>query len=273
VSLAVVLGGGGSAGVAWEVGVLHGLAEEGVDLRGATTYVGTSAGAVVAVRLLAATGTAELYAEACRPVDATLMELDYPALEARWAAAAAGATSATDARARIGALALAADTMTPQARRAEIAALLPVHEWPEGRLLVTAVGVADGEAASFDRGSAVDLVDAVGASCAVPGVWPPVVVHGAAYMDGAVRSTTNADLAAGHDRVVVLAPLPPLGGLARELGRLPEGTTSVAVEADAAAVAAFGSNPLDPRTGPAAAVEGRRQGRERAAEIGELLRG
>ena len=272
-SLAVVLGGGGSAGVAWEIGVLRGLAEEGVDLREAETYVGTSAGAVVALRLLAAADTAELYAEACRPVDATPMELDYPAVEASWAAAAAGATSAADARARIGALALAADTMSPEARRAELAAVLPVREWPEQRLLVTAVAAADGAAASFDRDSGVDLLDAVGASCAVPGVWPPVRVHGAAYVDGAVRSTTNADLAAGHDRVVVLAPLPPLGGVGRELARLPEGTRSLAVEADDGAVRAFGANPLDPRTGPAAAVEGRRQGRERAGEVGAVLRG
>jgi NTE family protein len=258
--LAVVLGGGGSAGVAWEIGVVHGLAEGGVGLRSADLLVGTSAGSIVAVRMCSGASTARLFEEVCRPVGAVPMDLDYHAVEAGWAGATVGATSAADARRRIGDLALAAETMTPAQRRSEIAALLPSLEWPERPLVVTAVNTADGEAAWFDRGSEVSLLDAVSASCAVPGVWPPVEVLGTPYMDGAVRSTINADLAAGHERVLVLAPLAPIGGVARELGRLPEGTRHLAIEADERSLATFGSNPLDPRTGPAAAREGYRQG-------------
>jgi NTE family protein len=102
-------------------------------------------------------------------------------------------------------------------------------------------------------------------------VWPPVEVHGEPYIDGAVRSSVNVDLAAGSDRVVVLAPLPPLGGMARELARLPEGTRHHVVAADEESVAAFGANPLDPRSGPAAAREGYRQGRREAAAVATLL--
>jgi NTE family protein len=268
--LALVLGGGGSAAVAWEIGVLHGLVESGADARTADTVVGTSAGSIVAVRLLSGGDTALLYEEVCRPVEAGPMELDYPALEARWAEATAGATSAADARRRIGDLARAAPTMPPEQRRQEIAALLPSLDWPEQRLLVAAVNAGDGQPASFDRDSGV-LLDAVAASCAVPGVWPPVEVHGETYIDGAVRSSVNVDLAAGHDRVLVLAPLPPPGGLARELARLPEGTRHHVVEADEQSVASFGANPLDPRSGPAAAREGYRQGRREAAAVAALI--
>ncbi len=48
---ALVLGGGGITGIAWEVGVLAGLAEAGVDLTGADLVVGTSAGSVVGAQV------------------------------------------------------------------------------------------------------------------------------------------------------------------------------------------------------------------------------
>jgi len=50
---AVVLAGGGERVVAWEIGVLAGFADAGLDLRGAVRIVGTSAGALVAARLAA----------------------------------------------------------------------------------------------------------------------------------------------------------------------------------------------------------------------------
>ena len=52
-SRALVLGGGGLTGIAWETGVLVGLAESGIDVTGWDAVIGTSAGAVVGARLLA----------------------------------------------------------------------------------------------------------------------------------------------------------------------------------------------------------------------------
>jgi NTE family protein len=98
-------------------------------------------------------------------------------------------------------------------------------------------------------------------------------VGGRTYVDGAVRSTVNVDLAAGSGLVVVLAPMPPIGGIARELDRLPAGTRSHVVESDAQALASFGSNPLDPGTGPGAAREGYRQGQQSAPAVAALLAG
>jgi len=72
---------------------------------------------------------------------------------------------------------------------------------------VTAVDAATGEFRTFDRDSGVPLVQAVAASCAVPGVYPPVTIGGRRYVDGGMRSAANVDLAAGVERVVVLAVL------------------------------------------------------------------
>jgi NTE family protein len=110
-------------------------------------------------------------------------------------------------RTRIGAYALAAPTVPEAERRANIAARLPSHTWPKPRLLIVAVDTATGEEYIMDRESGVSLVDAVAASCAVPGIRPPVTIAGRRYMDGGMRSTTNADLAKGYDRVLILNPL------------------------------------------------------------------
>jgi predicted acylesterase/phospholipase RssA len=48
---ALVLGGGGAVGVGWQTGLLTGLREAGVDLAGAESIVGTSAGALVGALL------------------------------------------------------------------------------------------------------------------------------------------------------------------------------------------------------------------------------
>ncbi len=111
-------------------------------------------------------------------------------------------------RAGIGKQAMAARTVTEQARLPIIASRLPVHDWPARKLLITAVEAVSGEWVVFDRTSGVSLVQAVLASCAVPLAWPTFTINGKSYMDGGMRSGTNADLAAGNDRVVVLLPLP-----------------------------------------------------------------
>ena len=123
----------------------------------------------------------------------------------------------------------------------------------------------------FTRDSGVALVDAVAASCAVPGIWPPVTINGRRYIDGGVRSSTNADLAAGSDRI--LAIIPSLADQPDPFSR-PEGEIELlkpaavlAVYADAASAAAFGTNPLSPATRGPAARAGREVGRSRAAEV------
>jgi NTE family protein len=266
-SRALVLGGGGIAGVGWELGLLAGLAARGVDVRAADLVVGTSAGSVVGALVATGRDLEELYAAQLLPVpaDEPTVDVDAMALMTAIGAALAGAAGEREARARVGELALHADTVPEADRRAAIASRIGDPSWPAQRLVVTAVDTADGAFTTFDAASGVPLLDAVTASCAVPGVWPPITVGGRRYMDGGMRSATNADLAAGCDRVLVVAPVEgfadsPLGpGFTAELDALRRDGDVHVVVADAAAREAFGANPLDPRTREPSARAGRAQ--------------
>jgi len=268
----LVLAGGGVAGIAWELGVLRGVQDIDADLLSSLTaadvVVGTSAGSAVAAQITSGTALDDLYAAQLAEKSSEIeVDIDLEDLMARFAAAAAGATSAADARRRIGALALATPTVSEPARRAAVAARLPAAAWPGRVVLLPAVDAESGEPVIFTRDSGVALADAVAASCAVPGVWPPVTIGGRRYMDGGVRSATNADLAAGCDRILVItgAP-PPWGSLDGEIELLKPAGVRV-VHADAASLAAFGTNPLSPATRGPAARAGRRIGRAQAGDL------
>jgi len=261
---ALVLGGGGVTGVAWELGILTGLAEAGVDLAKADLVVGTSAGSVVGTYVASGIDLEERYG---RQVAASTGEiparLGLPTI-GRFAWAMLRSRDAVTYAARIGRMALAASTVPEASRREVIAGRLGVTEWPSKRFLVTAVDAATGEFKVFDRDSGVSIVDAVGASCAVPGVWPPVTIDGRRYIDGGVRSATNADLAAGCSKVVIIAPI-SLGGKniprvsAQAEALRAAGASVIVIAPDSAAKQAIGRNVLDPARRPAAARAGRTQ--------------
>lgn len=262
-SRALVLGGGGVTGVAWELGILAGLAEAGLDLTGAELLVGTSAGSVVAAQVASGTPLEELYERQLASVSAEVGARMGLGVLLRLAGAMLSTRDEAKARARIGTMALGAHTMPEAERKAIIAARLPNHEWPDRRLVITTVAADNGEFVAFEKSSGVSLVDAVAASCAVPGVWPPVTISGRRYIDGGMRSAVNADLAAGYERVVVLAPINTAfrrsQNPAAQLAQLGEGVRSVIVAPDAAAKTAIGNNPLDPSRRAPAAQAGRKQ--------------
>jgi NTE family protein len=290
ITRALVLGGGGLAGIAWEVGVLVGLAEGGVDLGLADRVVGTSAGAVVGTLLTTGVDLAAIHQEhlAGRGGDRSgpPATLDTEKLGAELAAAMNGACDAGEMRARLGAWALAADTPPEAERREIIDARLPVKDWPRTDLRISAVDAETGELAVFTRDTRVELVDAVAASCAVPGVWPPMTAGKRRYVDGGVASIVHVaradddgfEITGPADRVVVVAPLdPPAGGPFRSVGQEVDhrqgqhpDTAAVTIIADATSVAAFGTNVLDPATMPGSAAAGYEQGRARAGEVAAL---
>ena len=107
---------------------------------------------------------------------------------------------------RIGAVANTTPTVSEAVRREVIAQRLPSHDWPDRDMRITAIDIGTGELVAFTATSGVDLVDAVAASCAVPGAWPPVTIGERRYMDGGVGSTMNLRLAGDCDAVVVLVP-------------------------------------------------------------------
>jgi NTE family protein len=277
---ALVLGGGGITGIAWEIGVVAGLADAGIDLTSADLVVGTSAGSVVGAQLTSGTPVEELFAGQLEPpTHERVARLGRRVLARYGLAMLRSRRDDVAFRRRIGALACAAAdaglTPTEDERRAAIASRLPVTEWPDRRLVVTAVDAETGEFARFTRTSGVELVAAIGASCAVPGVYPPVTIDGRRYVDGGMRSGANADLANGYERVVVLAPLPRGFGLMTSVDAQVTGLVSrvAVVSPDAAARTAIGKNVLDPAARAAAARAGRRQAADVAARVAEAWTG
>nr|WSX52991.1 patatin-like phospholipase family protein [Streptomyces sp. NBC_00974] len=276
---ALVLGGGGLTGVGWEAGMLYGLARAGVDLFGADLVVGTSAGSVVGAQLASGLLTPqELYERQLGDPGGELPAKLGASLIGRYAVAMVRSRDAKAYRRRVGALALAAATEPEAERRKVLEGRLVSHDWPERRLVVAAVDALTGEMAAFDRGSGAGLVEAVSASCAVPGVWPPVTVDGRRFIDGGVRSATNADLAAGYARVVILAPISMGSGLvpspASQAARLrAAGAKVLLITPSAAARKVFGRNVLDPARRDPAARAGLAQASEHAAEAADVWAG
>lgn len=269
---ALVLGGGGVTGVAWEIGVLAGLAACGVDLTDADLVVGTSAGSVVGVDVRSGRSLADSYDRQLAPPTGEIVAKVGLGVLARYLLAVAFTRDPARSLRRIGALALRAKTIPEAARRTVIEGRLPVTDWPAGLLKVTAVDAVSGEFTVFDAASGVGLVDAVGASCAVPGVWPPVSIGDRRYFDGGMRSAANADLVVGCRGVVIVAPLtrgfgamPSVARQAREL--VVGGSEVVVIEPDAAALKAIGRNVLDPARRAAAAQAGYAQAAPVAAAV------
>jgi NTE family protein len=267
---ALVLGGGGVTGIAWEIGLLLGLAERGVELSTADGFVGTSAGSVVAAQLTSGVPLDRLFAEQEAG--------DAPELRGRLGVGGilrftvAGAWRGDPARGRawLGRAALKARTVPEAERLAVIERRLPARTWPARPLLLTAVDAETGATVVFDSTSGVSLLDAVAASCAVPTVWAPVTIAGRRYIDGGARSVANADLAAGCARLVVITPR---AAAVRRADRPDAQAAALGVpfavaSPDRAARAAMGRDSMDPARRAASA----RAGREQAARLADHIR-
>ncbi len=303
-NVALVLGGGGAAGQAWQVGIVAGLAEAGLDMtEAADLVVGTSSGATTAAQVRSGIPAAELLASVLsEPVQPAGQNREQPpslpmaTVFERMRAIGAAATSAGDLRRAMGAFGLESDsTLGPGAgqRRAMVAARLPRPEWPDRPMIVVAVDAHTGELAAFDRDSGVDLVDAITASTALPGMVPTHSINGAHYINGGVRSGENADLTSGYANVVVLSPLGGRGQTPPERGadpvgqfeglrRSPEwgtdlvsqvealrkqGSSVEVITPDADSRAAMGTNQMDPATRIPAARAGFAQGKQEATRV------
>jgi NTE family protein len=276
-SHALVLSGGGVTGIAWCVGFLHGLQLAGVDVTTADLIVGTSAGATVGAQIAEGTSLSALVARQEGPVETSgeiSVDLDLDNFLTRLVEVLEGVTDPTEIRARIGSIALETPTVPESSRRAVIASRLAVHNWPDRPLLLVAVDTSTGEWLTFDRNSDVQLVDAVAASSAVPGVWPPVTIDGKRYMDGGIRSLTNADVAAGHGRVLVLVLRAMTdqdrARLNEELAELGPQAMPLVIEVDESSRVAMGPNPLDAHFRGASVHAGLIQASSAADEVREF---
>lgn len=319
-NLALVLGGGGAAGNAWEIGVLAGMATAGFDvLQRADLIVGTSAGATAAVQISGPANLTELYEQTIAPPPAGRPEsraasrtsrlpgVGRPPIGARipmetvferMRSINAHATSAEDIQREMGRFALESDEVlepTTAGWRETVAGRFAARSWPSTRLLLTAVNARTGEFVAFDGDSGVDIVDAVTASCSLPGLAASREINGERYVDGGARSSENVELAEGYARVLVLAPLarpqnngagsddsqkenvarPMFEGLRRErawgneldgqIDALREGGSVVELlTPDAVSGEAMGANNMSPATRRPTAMAGFEQGKRLA---------
>jgi NTE family protein len=279
---ALVLGGGGVIGVAWESGFIAGLVEAGLDVADADLIVGTSAGSIVGSRVAAGQDLSRPHA----PADASLpLPEEGPDLESlrkifgRWSSAE---EVTQEFCAELGALALAARTASEEALISRTCGNLGFEDWPAEQLRIVTVDAGSGERVVHHAASGAPLRSAIAASCSVPGMFPPVSIGDRRYFDGGVHSGTNADLALeiAPDAVLVVAPIcaatAPFGALAercleaesREI--VSKGGTILSVLPGDADVSAFGPHLMDAARAPAAREAGRVRARDLAAGLADL---
>jgi NTE family protein len=290
---ALVLGGGGSAGNAWLIGVIAGLSDAGVDVTEADLIVGTSAGSTAAAQITSASASellGDILSNASQqrtvPAGSGVGRVPIRPTADHMRSTSeiiAASEDPADMRRRLGAAALEMDAAADRSRQTQwrtiVAARLPSQQWPQRAVLITAVDAQSGQPVVFDRRSGVELVDAVAASTSI---GPSYGIGDSRFIDGGYRrSSENADLAAGYGRVLVLSPLggrsraPAEWGmhLAAQVDELRAGGSRVeTIEPDSRSRDAFGSNLMDPSTRPPAARAGYNQVRALAEQLTEFWR-
>ncbi|ROQ40772.1 NTE family protein [Frondihabitans sp. PhB188] len=279
---ALVLGGGGIAGIAWHLGVLTELLAVDVDVDHADLVVGTSAGSVAGSILRFGMAPAVFAAQAAAGSAVTTPPegVDAPGADMsdfgqQVMDVVAGATSQQEARAKLGQAAIAFARGAESPLLAQLGSQFPdAFGWPPAPLRVCVVRADTGEFEVLDSSSGVPLARAVAASCSVPLVFPPVEIGGHPYVDGGACSATNADVADGFDRVLVLScgtedPANPLGPQLDEAvaGLRAAGADVMVITADEASLKAFGGNSLDDSSRIPSALAGRTQAAGIAGEV------
>jgi NTE family protein len=278
---ALILGGGGAVGIAWEIGLLAGLREAGLDVAAADVIIGTSAGSVVGSRIAHGADPREMLASlrepAERPEPATAQARDVQATEA-FGIWGSGEDMTQARRAAVGAVALRANTAS-EADYLTMFAAQSTAVMSSGVSGQSAGACEDGALRVFDAASGVPLRLAISASCSVPTLFPPVTIEGRRYTDGGVRSGTSADLALPHTPDVALI-VAALGagdrGIHQVCRRQAEderaqlvaaGVAVTVIFMDDASMAAGGANFMDASTRGPAAEAGCAQGRRIAATL------
>lgn len=280
---ALVLGGGGPVGIAWETGLVAGLADAGVAIQHADYILGTSAGSVVGSQLAVGRTPAEMlkselaYAEKAKEAQASAVARgdkapDLSFLMDVMSRRTPGQAMPRELLLELGQKALAAQTVSEEVFISGFP--IPEVPWPE-RFACTTIDAETGEFLLWTKDTAAPLRLAVPSSCSVPTIFPPITIDGRRYIDGGMRSGTNADMAKDHRKVVIVAVVPPTmaammqPGLDREMAVIRNhGGEPLLVTPNAGSGAAFGPNLMDSGNREAIARAGYAQGQAEAERVG-----
>jgi NTE family protein len=233
----LVLGAGGTVGQAYHAGVLAALEHDlGWDPRTADVIVGTSAGSVTGSLLRTGVPAHDLAAWSVKaPLSKESRDVREWLTKARPTFPEMTLDFWRQGWRKPPAALLRRIVQKPWALRPLViaASMMPVGEvdllshvtklddaspdgWPEG-LWICATQRDDGRTVVFGQEGAprAALSEAVAASCAIPGYFSPIALDGEEYVDGGVRSPSNADMLVEEDvdLVIVVSPMSAAGGL------------------------------------------------------------
>jgi len=283
---ALVLGGGGPLGRAWEVGMLKGFKDAGVDLTLADLLVGTSAGGILGTPILAGQAVDSVYnsylapQSSAAPAGPPPYDPVYAQQAVQPVTSVSSAADLTPAlRVEVGRRALAASKVISEDAQLKAAATLlgDVRNWPSRPLKLAAADISDGTIRFLDQGSGATIEQAVAATSANPVQGKtPITIGGRRYIDGSVGGT-NVDGAAGYGAIVALLP-PAL--LQAQIAKQQvealraKGEKIIGLEPDADSLAAMGPDRFDLSRSRSVAEAAVRQAGSVAAEVRDLwLRG
>ena len=269
---AVVLGGGGVTGMAWEIGMITALLQEGIDLADADVIIGTSAGSFVGSALASGYDMRKLYdsqfipntSEVNTSVNSEIMKLWTEAFQC-----------GKDDKKKIGKMFGDIAKKYPpkisiEKRQSVVESRLTTTNWPS-KLKVTAIDAETGDLHVFDKDSGTTLINAVNASGAVPGLWPFVTFDESDWIDGGMVSSTNAHLADCYDKVVILSPMPQKYGLVpsvrEDVAEMQKRANVSLIVPDKDSILAIGKNPYAPTHTASSAKAGFNQGIKEVAAI------
>ncbi|HUR77251.1 MAG TPA: patatin-like phospholipase family protein [Acidimicrobiales bacterium] len=255
---ALVLGGGGTVGLAYHAGVLRALeVEGGFAPDDAEVIIGTSAGSVIAAYLRSGMTTRDMWLLALGqhpdydafggsperrpdlfvPTWKNPLDISRHLIGSAYVMARAVSPFPLQPPRLLKAL-FPGGLFTLEEGRRRFAEELP-GEWPEKALWLTTVDIVTGRRVVLGRAGAppVDLPRAVLASAAIPGLYQPVQVGRRSLIDGGAHSTSNLDLGvqAGVERIIGVVPLAfdtgtPPGRLGQLVRRIPARQLSAEME-------------------------------------------
>ncbi|UDI77109.1 patatin-like phospholipase family protein [Staphylococcus taiwanensis] len=202
---AIVLGGGGSLAIGWELGYLSALTEAGIDVRHADLVIGTSGGAQAGTSLTSQQSWEEIYEQQIAPKENEEPPVDdMTDIFARYAQIQNSSNTPKEWIENYSVYALEDHKFNESVHINRLQNRIKVSNWPEN-LMITAVNANKAERVALNADSQVDLHRAMASSGSLPGVWPATTINGEKHFDGGCHSMENADLAKGAKKVLIFA--------------------------------------------------------------------